>query len=52
MDKERYFVLTDAASADNLNGFLERLENDRIEYETDYEETRNGNVLVVVSFED
>lgn len=52
MDKERYFLITDADSVDKLNTFLDTLESREIEYETDYDtDTRNG-VLIIVSFED
>ena len=52
MDKERYFLITDANSVDKLNAFLENLERDEIKYETEYDTTVKYGILVTVDFED
>lgn len=50
MTKERYFIINDMADACKVNNFLAELEENEIEYETDYDtETKNG-ILVIVNF--
>lgn len=45
-------MIKDSKDAEILNSFLKTLEEDLIEYETDYEtlETHEGSMIVVVDF--
>lgn len=51
MNKERYFLITDADSVDKLNNFLSTLEANRREYEIDYDTEYKNGILVIVDFE-
>lgn len=51
MDRERYFLITDADSVDKLNSFLETLEDRERKYETDYDTEHKSGILVIVSYE-
>lgn len=51
MDKERYFLITDADSIDNLNNFLEILEDHEKKYKTDYNIEHKSGILVIVNYE-
>lgn len=51
MDKERYFLITNADDVDKLNNFLEALEDKDKKYETEYNTEYKTGILINVIYE-